>query len=272
MKRKLLSTTVLVGAISLATVAPATSDSHPAITSPEAGQVVYENTLVLAAHDSGVSDGDVNWAVRDGCAPGGTNFAGGGPNVSGVDDPYTWEDGEFSATLDLSSWDAGEYCFIFNPVDTPTRLLHVFYIVDDYVLVGGTLEHGESTGKGSSLTHSLDGVVGDAGTAGIVGSVAVNYRNLNETVTYFAADLLFRSAAGIGAHGPMDVAEITATDGAKIFVLDRDASESYPRGAVIVRAEGSPSTSDYEIDSTPGSTGADSWVPMDRGNNHTGTR
>ena len=151
-----------------------------------------------------------------------------------------------------------------------------FILLDEYVKVGGTLHMGGLDGKGNSPTHALDGVVGLVGSD-VYGSITVNYRELGEYVTYAATGLNFRDALGIGvtdsmAVGAINVISDLAPGTGTILVLDRDASESFPRGAIIVRPFGNPDDGDYEIDATPGSGGAASWVPMDRGNNHTGTR
>lgn len=272
--RHRIAITGLATAIALALTAPAMADSHAAIDAPGPDELITNNTLELAAHDTTADTGDVNWAVRDGCAPGvGTNFVGGGPNVD-VDEEHArdWEEGNFSATIDITDWDAGAYCFIFNPTETDTRLTQEFFVVDDHVKVGGTIAMGED-GRGNSPTHAVEGLVGDAGAAGIVGSITVNYRELGEQVTYEADALSFRAASGVGATDPMAVADIGAASGARILVLDADASDQFDRGALVVRVNGSPSDDEpREIDGSPGSTGADSWVPMDRGNNHTGTR
>lgn len=271
--RHRITITGLATAMALALTAPAMADSHAAIDSPGPGELVTTNTLELVAHDDTATTGDVDWAVRDGCAPGGTNFAGGGPRVDVVEEhPRTWDEGDFSATIDITDWDAGAYCFIFNPTETDTRLTQEFFVVDDHVKVGGTIAMGED-GRGNSPTHAVEGLVGDAGAAGIVGSITVNYRELDEQVTYEAASLDFRAAGGVGAFDPRSVAEITTESGALILVLAADASDDFDRGALVVRVDGAPSDDEpREIDGSPGSSGADSWVPMDRGNNHTGTR
>lgn len=262
----------MTAVLALGVMAPAAA-AEPTISAPSAGEVVYWNTLDLAGSDVDAADNTVQWAVRAGTCAANTGTVAG--NVDGFADAYDWDLGYFTATLDISAWDAGEYCFVLNTTSgtaTGARQTQLFYVVDEYAKIGGTLYYMGEMEKGSSPTHALDGVVGDAGAAGIVGSVTVNYRELGETVTYWADSLSFRAASGIGATDPMAVADIGTTTGATILVLDADASADFPRGAIIVRAEGSPSTSVYEIDATPGTTGADSWVSMDRGNNHTGIR
>ncbi len=247
------------------------------IFSPYADQVIYENSLALMAEDLGAADNNARWAVRSGScdAIGGANNVAG--NVSGVDDPFTWQDGVFTADLDISEWESGQYCFVLNTTQgtaAGSRLTQYFYIVDEYAKVGGTiylLDNEGDTMPGKSPTDTVDGVVGKIGSM-VVGSITVNYRQLGEYRTYEARSMSFRAAAGIGVTDPMAVADIQTEDGARILVLDRDASPTFPRGAMVLRENYSPSTSDYEIDSTPGTSGAESWVPMEKGNNHVGMR
>ena len=53
-------------------------------------------------------------------------------NVDGYDDPYFWDGAYFLATVDVSSWVEGAYCFIFNPTesagDLPERKTREFVI------------------------------------------------------------------------------------------------------------------------------------------------
>ncbi|MEJ2513680.1 MAG: hypothetical protein P8102_00460, partial [Gammaproteobacteria bacterium] len=219
------------------------------ILSPFADQVIYEDSLALLAEDQDAQDNTARWAVRFGScdAIGGANNVAG--NVSGVDDPFTWTGGTFTAELDISGWDSGLYCFVLNTTEGPaagSRLTQYFYIVDEYAKVGGTiyLEDNEGdTMPGKSPTDTVDGVVGRIGSM-VVGSITVNYRQLGEYRTYEAKSMSFRAANGIGVSDPMAVADIETEDGARILVLDRDASARYPRGAMVLRENFSPSTSD----------------------------
>lgn len=274
-----MSSLVTIPALFIAFSGPAAAGTpDPGILAPDSGEVVYQNTLELRGIDSAAQDNDARWAVRDGTCAGGIGTVAG--NVDGFSDAFIWDSGHFSASVDISMLPAGEYCFVLNTRQGPeegSRLTRNFFVVADFAKVGGTIGMG-GLGRGNSPTHALDGVVGDAGPGvGIVGSITVNYRELGEVRTYEAASLSFRSAPGIGASGDMAVATIGTTGGATILVLDRDASTDpgwpdFPRGAIIVRKDGTPSINDYEIDNSEGSRGADSWVPMERGNNHTGTR
>jgi hypothetical protein len=103
------------------------------ITSPDAGEdVELDDELVLTAFDHAASEGNVNWAVREGtCASGTSTVAG---NVDGYSDAYSWQDGNFSATVDdISNWNIGEYCFIFNPTDGD-RLTQQFDVVEGEIV------------------------------------------------------------------------------------------------------------------------------------------
>lgn len=63
-------------------------------------------------------DGDdsVAWAVRAGtCAP--DNSANVAGNVGDFSTEYGWTEGLFTAAIDMSSMDEGDYCFIINPRD-----------------------------------------------------------------------------------------------------------------------------------------------------------
>ncbi|KPJ55005.1 hypothetical protein AMJ47_03030 [Parcubacteria bacterium DG_72] len=88
------------------------------ITSPNEGGIVT-GTLDLAAYLVDDDQDSVQWAVRKGTCAAGTNTVFG--NVDGFNDPFNWtyDSGtgmhEFTAQADISSWEPGMYCFIFNP-------------------------------------------------------------------------------------------------------------------------------------------------------------
>lgn len=87
------------------------------ITSPQADQVVRYQVDLTATYDDGdvVNDDGVQWAVRKNtCAVGGSNVAG---NVGGFSNVASWDGASFAYSLDTSSFDDGDYCFIFNPSD-----------------------------------------------------------------------------------------------------------------------------------------------------------
>ena len=283
--RKSFLTMAMVIALALGMMAPAIADNHSEITSPTAGEVVYENALNLRVTDD--SDNPVAWAVRphtEAC----DNYAdtlAGNVNVDEPDD-YVWDGSEFSAELDISDWDAGRYCFAFNTRDTGdddgSRLMQDFYIVDEYAKVGGNIDHADylidhhsdvelKELRGRQLSHAFSGVVGNIGDE-TVGSITVNYRQLDEHQTFEGAELSLSAAGGIGVDDPTARGAVVAVDGAEIILLDKDASGDFPRGAAIVRPHGVPSLSKYEIDNTPGSTGVDSWIGLENGNVEVGIR
>jgi hypothetical protein len=275
MMKRLSITALAVAAVGFSGLALA-EDPVVAIFSPESGQVTYENSLLLSGADTTSVDNSARWALRQGTCAASTGTVAG--NVDGYNDPFDWGNGYFAAELDAAGFSAGEYCFVLNTTAGPAaghRQTQVFYIVDEYAKAGGTIYLPDEFGvlpPGNSPTDTVEGVVGQAGAAGVVGSITINYRQVGTYVTYEAKTLSFRAANGIGVSDPTAVAEIIAEDGAKVLILDRKASPGFPRGALILRSQGGATDNEFEIDSTPGATGADSWVPMIKGNNETGTR
>lgn len=261
-----------------------------AITSPTAYEVVYKNSLVLTANDPNIENAtanDVHWAlVSETNAD--SRPCTGDIKFNRVNHPYTFsEDGFFEASVDLQGLEAGEYCFVFNTeLENPgvgERVVQYFYIVDEYAKIGGNIDnedylinkHGSLDLKqlrGRQLSHAFSGVVGNAGSAGTVGSITVNYRQLDEYVEYEADGLTLRAAAGIGVLDPTAVGNVLKVGATEILLLDKDASPNFLRGAVIVRFTGSPSMSKYEIDNTPGAVGANSWIGLENGNVEVGIR
>ncbi|OGY48040.1 MAG: hypothetical protein A2840_02445 [Candidatus Buchananbacteria bacterium RIFCSPHIGHO2_01_FULL_47_11b] len=101
------------------------------IISPTDGEVVV-GTLNLAATYADDDPGIVQWAVRKGtCAVGQGTVMG---NVDGFSDEYSWDGSTFGASADVSEWEVGEYCFIFNPKEeadeTDIRLTVEFSIAE----------------------------------------------------------------------------------------------------------------------------------------------
>ena len=109
------------------------------ITSPTSGEHV-SGTLNLAANyvdnESTNTDG-VQWAVRAGTCAASTGTVFG--NVDGKNSVFSWDDNNFSATLDVRNVTPGEYCFVFNPVDDAgqpnVRVTQTFYIDPFYASV-----------------------------------------------------------------------------------------------------------------------------------------
>lgn len=280
-KMKRLTITALAGvAVGFSGVVSA-DEPVTEIFSPAPSQVVYENLLELDAADTSAQSGtefdpiwnNVQWAIRQSTCARSTGTVAG--NVDGFSNGFSWEDGFFSAEIDATGFLAGEYCFVLNTTQgaaAGNRQTQIFYIVDEYAKAGGTIylpDEGGILPPGNSPTDTVEGVVGIAGDAGVVGSITVNYRQVGTYVTYEAENLGFRAANGIGVSDPKAVGVVTAEGGAEILILDRKAATDFPRGALVLRANDCPT---FEIDSTPCRTGADSWVPMEKGNNETGTR
>ncbi|MFH1769652.1 MAG: hypothetical protein ABH833_03225 [Parcubacteria group bacterium] len=152
------------------------------ITSPEANAITFGNVELAATYDDGddINDDIVQWAVREGTCSAGTNTVVG--NVDGFNDPYTWDGADFSAMFDATSLDAGLYCFIFNPKDDAgepdVRETQLFYIVQDYVHGGGHALEEMGSKRKNWLDFSFGGIVGDAGSAGLIGTWQVNLHNV----------------------------------------------------------------------------------------------
>ena len=271
MKRTLL---VLGMVLALAMTAMAASGDYeypdPGITSPMDGEVVYENTLYLAGHDTEAAENEVRWAVRfETCdAVAAANRAG---NVTGVDDPFTWADGKFESTVDISDWAAGEYCFVLNTElgeSEGNRLTQEFYIVDAYVKAGGVVNMAEGIVRGNG-THALEGWVADAGSAGLLGEIEVNYRGLRDTCTFTPTALQFDAnlpGTGVRATIATTVSECAMQPSKATFFVGE--SDLWDRGGIVVRPSGSTAASEYLIDNTPGATGGASWVQLTHGNVH----
>ena len=100
------------------------------ITSPSDGEVVSGPVSFDATLNDKDSNDDVQWAVRKGiCAAGvGTVFG----NVDGYNDSFDWDGTNFHASTDVSTWEDGDYCFIFNPKesagDAPIRETREFVV------------------------------------------------------------------------------------------------------------------------------------------------
>lgn len=152
------------------------------ITSPEDGEYILNDLHLEATYmDENTDMNDpVQWAVRKGTCAAGTNTVAG--NVDGKSDSYNWNYTEFTAMLDVSQWDAGEYCFVFNPKedsgDEDIRLTREFYIVDGMVNGGGHILEG--TGKKKDLYDiSFGGSVVKIGTE-FMGNWEVNFHNVSD--------------------------------------------------------------------------------------------
>jgi len=127
------------------------------ITSPEENEIIFSDTVDFKAFLVDDDEDFVNWAVRKGtCAAGqGTVFG----NVDGHTDSfnivydadtYTYH---YSVTADVSEWDPGIYCFVFNPREdtgeTSIRLTREFTVnAQNIYTKGEILRYRNVFGKG----------------------------------------------------------------------------------------------------------------------------
>ncbi|MDD3481105.1 MAG: thrombospondin type 3 repeat-containing protein [Patescibacteria group bacterium] len=119
---------------------PEPVERYAEITDPDPGEVITDPTLDLGAFLVDDDEDDVQWAVRQGTCAANTNTIIG--NVDGKNTPYTWvQDGGdptkylFTSDYDISGWDEGMYCFVFNPKEdsgeSDIRLTREFYVEND---------------------------------------------------------------------------------------------------------------------------------------------
>jgi len=106
------------------------------ITSPSEGEIVSGEVSFDATLNDKDGNDAVQWAVRKGTCAAGTNTVFG--NVDGFSDDYDWDGEIFHAQADTSTWEDGEYCFIFNPKessgDTPIRETREFVVNNNFPL------------------------------------------------------------------------------------------------------------------------------------------
>ena len=96
-----------------------TPDPTLEITNPATdGQTLAgEHTFEAEYLDDDETVDHINWAIRYGtCAANSGTVAG---NVDGFNDAWSFVDTTFSTTIDMTGWDAGEYCFVVNPKEGP---------------------------------------------------------------------------------------------------------------------------------------------------------
>ena len=105
---------------------------HAEITSPTEGQEVSGSVSFDAVLTDDDTEDGVRWAVRKGTCVAGTNTVFG--NVDGFSNSYTWVNNVFHAQADTSTWDPGQYCFVFNPTEgtreANIRLTRNFVLAD----------------------------------------------------------------------------------------------------------------------------------------------
>lgn len=158
------------------------------IITPEEDEIVFG----LADFGAYLVDNDydyVDWAVRKGTCEKATNTVFG--NVDTFHDVYEWMlDSEvcyrynFTTTADTCEWDAGKYCFIFNPREdsgeTPIRLTRWFYVADGRVSGGGQItEELEGLKHKDWYKISFGGGIWDVGSEGYIGEWEVNFHNVS---------------------------------------------------------------------------------------------
>ena len=156
------------------------------ITAPEEDEIVFG----LVDFGAYLMDDDydgVSWAVRKGTCAAGVNTVFG--NVDKFQDAYDWAlDSEicyrysFTATADTCGWDAGRYCFIFNPREdlgeANIRLTREFYVADGHVNGGGQMIEEEGDKK-DWYKISFGGGIWNVGSEGYIGEWEVNFHNVS---------------------------------------------------------------------------------------------
>jgi PKD repeat protein len=101
------------------------------ITKPEVGDVISGMVLFEAIYWDD-DPGYVDWAVRKGTCQAnmGTVFG----NVDGFNNAFSWDGHLFQATADTSTWENGDYCFVFNPRESggePSVRLKQFNVLNN---------------------------------------------------------------------------------------------------------------------------------------------
>lgn len=85
------------------------------ITKPAENATVSGTVDFEAIYTDEDGDDAVQWAVREGtCAIGTGTVAG---NVDGYNTPFDWDNETFTASIDMSTFADGDYCFVVNPVE-----------------------------------------------------------------------------------------------------------------------------------------------------------
>lgn len=101
------------------------------ITNPEEDGQTLEGTHTFEAEyiDDDETVDTILWAIREGTCAAGTNTVAG--NVDGFSDGSTFVGDLFSAMVDMSTWEDGEYCFVVNPQEgggTDFRETRTFFL------------------------------------------------------------------------------------------------------------------------------------------------
>ncbi|MGD9580969.1 MAG: peptidoglycan-binding protein, partial [Vampirovibrionia bacterium] len=133
------------------------------ITSPSEGENVSGTVSFTATLTDEDNDDSVQWAVRKGSCDAGVNTVFG--NVDGYSDSFSWDNTNFEATTDVSSWEDGLYCFVFNPSessgDTSIRETREFNVVNDDNDDEGQVTNENIVVKSADLANNITDVVSD---------------------------------------------------------------------------------------------------------------
>ena len=149
------------------------------ITAPLEGELVSGMVSFDAILTDDDDNDDVQWAVRKGTCAAGTNTVFG--NVDGYSDSFTWTNKVFNAVVDTSSWELGEYCFIFNPTEGTSeddiRLTRKFVLVDNTAPIVTI----ESPSNGSFVSGTVD----------IFGTIVEDYELSHYNIAIYNGDADF---------------------------------------------------------------------------------
>ena len=100
----------------LTTSGTAKFNRYAKITSPLEGEEVSGTVSFDATLNDKDKNDSVQWAIRKGTCAANTGTVWG--NVDGHNDPYTWDHTYFHSSVNVSLWEPGDYCFVFNPTES----------------------------------------------------------------------------------------------------------------------------------------------------------
>lgn len=227
-------------------------ERYAVITAPEEDEIVFG----LVDFGAYLMDDDydfVDWAVRKGTCAAGVNTVFG--NVDSHTDAYGWvydsvnNKHTFMATADTCEWDAGKYCFIFNPredsCEADIRLTREFYVADGRVSGGGQIIE-EVGDKKDWYKISFGGGIWDVGSEGYIGDWEVNFHNVSVNLldktkfhTTAISEINFSppgsSTTCVAAMNFTAYGEWNGVPGYKIIFRAGDADS--PKGTDTVRVE-----------------------------------
>ncbi len=94
-------------------------DPSLVITGPTTDGEVLSGTYEFTAEyiDDDDTVDSILWAIREGTCSANTNTVAG--NVDGFNNAWSFVGTDFSTTLDMSTWDNGDYCLVVNPSEQP---------------------------------------------------------------------------------------------------------------------------------------------------------